>query len=944
MSRGTRGWMVPAAILVAVGLSGCQNDVVDLGDGDAAPATLIVSEAWVSSQGADGSGGEEVRARIAALQDSIDQLREETGTGWIGRQDDVTGYLAELSGGSRQGDGATMMDTYGPELFGVDSGALSLEDTDSVSVPNVTTTRATQVLRGVPVLDGALVFTGRLGGAGTDDDQTTGVRGRVFPGLTVSTEPRITGKRARQIAADRSGGIAQGQPRLVVVPNGAGVLAWEVAVVSDAAPGQSTDVQSGNYYIDARTGDLLMTRITSVADAPLPGASAVHAEPDPNSVEVRGPDAGGTTRELQGFGVRTSAGVELVDTTTPSWDGAARRGAVMTYDASSAASDSDLPGKLFVSPDTQVRDPDAIAAHAYARAVVDFYGELGRRSWDNQGGTLHSAVHFGGSTYCNASFKTGLRVPMMVYGDACVVNGTRYSTDGVYPDRAGHEITHGVTNTSAGLIYTGQSGALNESFSDYLGNVIGNRVSGVDTAQYGEDACVGITSANPVCSANPDGSLSVRYLLNGNDFDDYARLLDPGLRLLILGTDDQDYGGVHINSAIWNNALWSIRTQLAKIDNTSGNESVLARAFDKVVYGALVTRLSPGSGFVDARAAVEQVIIDSQLDPVVLRVAREVFDANKICTGCSTVGTPAGEGLGTSPSSEIKPTVSGDLVTWLDARSGRFVGSPMTTRVGTQTTTPGPDGTYEATLAGESLVTMDGRSQITRYGPGGAGTVLARGGDDLIARGLVGSDAGAAWALRTDSLSFVDPAGTVTETAVPALAGDTVISVGTGGGTVAAGTDAGKVLLWQPGGEVTQVGRVPGAVVSVSSYGRNVLAVGCAISEYETPPCTVKLFKEDGQTFTLSSKGAVFGAAMSEDYAVWPEITGDLEAGVLGDQAGLWPDTDLYVMSLKSGQVYSPFSSPGQQGFPSISGRRVVWQDASQGGDDITTGVVPEGL
>ena len=61
--------------------------------------------------------------------------------------------------------------------------------------------------------------------------------------------------------------------------------------------------------------------------------------------------------------------------------------------------------------------------------------------------------------------------------------------------------------------------------------------------------------------ANPDGSSSFRYMLNGSDFDDYLRILTPGERLLLLINYRQDYGGVHYNSAIWNNALWSIRTR-----------------------------------------------------------------------------------------------------------------------------------------------------------------------------------------------------------------------------------------------------------------------------------------------------------------------------------------------------------------------------------------------
>ena len=106
----------------------------------------MVSDTWVRSHQAGG----EAAARIGALRDAVERLRSETHTGWVGRQDDVTGFLAELSGGSWPGDPAAFIDEHGPALFGVDSATLRLEDPDTDTVPNVTTTRATQALGAVP--------------------------------------------------------------------------------------------------------------------------------------------------------------------------------------------------------------------------------------------------------------------------------------------------------------------------------------------------------------------------------------------------------------------------------------------------------------------------------------------------------------------------------------------------------------------------------------------------------------------------------------------------------------------------------------------------------------------------------------------------------------------------------------------------------------------------
>ena len=39
-------------------------------------------------------------------------------------------------------------------------------------------------------------------------------------------------------------------------------------------------------------------------------------------------------------------------------------------------------------------------------------------------------------------------------------------------DVVGHELTHGVTEFTSGLIYENESGALNESFSDMMGNTM----------------------------------------------------------------------------------------------------------------------------------------------------------------------------------------------------------------------------------------------------------------------------------------------------------------------------------------------------------------------------------------------------------------------------------------------------------------------------------------
>ena len=108
------------------------------------------------------------------------------------------------------------------------------------------------------------------------------------------------------------------------------------------------------------------------------------------------------------------------------------------------------------------------ANHAYddLGLVREFYKDvLGRNSIDNLGLNLDANVNFG-ANFDNA-FWDGQR---MVFGNGDNVIFKDFTLD---IDVPGHELTHGVTQYTAGLAYTNdQTGALNESFSDMMGSAI----------------------------------------------------------------------------------------------------------------------------------------------------------------------------------------------------------------------------------------------------------------------------------------------------------------------------------------------------------------------------------------------------------------------------------------------------------------------------------------
>lgn len=128
-------------------------------------------------------------------------------------------------------------------------------------------------------------------------------------------------------------------------------------------------------------------------------------------------------------------------------------------------------GVAFSSPDTSFgngsnsnRESAAVDAHYGAATTFDYFkNEHGRNGiWGDGRGAL-SRVHYG-NNYVNA-FWDGSK---MTYGDG---DGTNFGPL-VSLDVAGHEMTHGVTENTANLTYSGEPGGINEATSDIFGSMV----------------------------------------------------------------------------------------------------------------------------------------------------------------------------------------------------------------------------------------------------------------------------------------------------------------------------------------------------------------------------------------------------------------------------------------------------------------------------------------
>ncbi|MCC4604734.1 M4 family metallopeptidase [Xanthomonas campestris] len=212
------------------------------------------------------------------------------------------------------------------------------------------------------------------------------------------------------------------------------------------------------------------------------------------------------------------------------------------YDAKQGTT---LPGTLVRDEGAAATDDVAVTeAYDYLGATHDFYQTVyGRHSIDDAGMPLIATVHYE-RDYDNA-FWNG---EQMVFGDGDGEVFNRFTTA---LDVIGHELTHGVIERTANLIYQGQSGALNESVSDVFGILI-KQYSLRQSAQEA-DWIIGAGLLMP--GIQGAGLRSMRA--PGTAYDDPALGKDPQPATMAGYVDTQeDDGGVHYNSGIPNHAFY----------------------------------------------------------------------------------------------------------------------------------------------------------------------------------------------------------------------------------------------------------------------------------------------------------------------------------------------------------------------------------------------------
>ncbi|MDX3238849.1 M4 family metallopeptidase [Streptomyces sp. ME03-5709C] len=282
---------------------------------------------------------------------------------------------------------------------------------------------------GLPVLGGDLVVHRRS----ARHSATYASKAKLSLPTTKAEVPAATARKSSLSTAATEGtdeAAVDAAPRLVVWNKGRKpTLAWESVVTGVQEDGSPSEL---HVVTDAATGDVLET--------------AEQVESATGNSQHSGQVRIGSTRQDDGTFVLTDpqTGHRTLDASADS------RGVPFT-------DDDDVYG------DGTAANPQTAAVDAAygAQTTWNFYHDrFGRNGIADDGRGSYSRVHYG-TFLANANWQDGCFC--MSYGDGA---------DGQHPvtslDIAAHEMTHGVTSTTARLGDYGESPALNEAISDMM--------------------------------------------------------------------------------------------------------------------------------------------------------------------------------------------------------------------------------------------------------------------------------------------------------------------------------------------------------------------------------------------------------------------------------------------------------------------------------------------
>lgn len=323
-------------------------------------------------------------------------------------------------------------------------------------------TRYERTYADLPVLGGDLIV--HRAADGTVKDVTKAVETTITVASVTPKQTPATAESAALKAAETAkatGSATDQAPRKVIwAAGGKSVLAYETVVTGTQRDGVTPSRL--RIVTDANTGEKLyeVQLINDIADGITAGVASGVTKPTDARVAAVGTGASQYSGTVSLNTTSSSKGYTLVDSA---------RGGSSTIDLKHRTGGK---GTVFSDADnawgdsTPANNQTAAVDAAYGAAKTwDFYKSvLHRNGIKNDGRAPVSRVHYG-NAYENAFWDDSTFA--ITYGDGA--NNQHALTQ---LDVAGHEFSHGVTSATANLLYSGESGGLNEATSDIFGTAV----------------------------------------------------------------------------------------------------------------------------------------------------------------------------------------------------------------------------------------------------------------------------------------------------------------------------------------------------------------------------------------------------------------------------------------------------------------------------------------
>jgi bacillolysin/thermolysin len=448
------------------------------------------------------------------------------------------------------------------ELFGISNPAQELSIKSSITDELLMThVKYDQMINSIKIFPSQLIVHFNA------DGSIESVNGNYVPTPIINTVPKISGSSAIVSAKQALGNytFTSESFELILYRNNLNLtLAYEIKLPSNACPEMK-------LIIDANSGMVLYRDSGIRYDGPMVGSGV------------------GLNGNVKSINTYLSGGkYYLINASLPMFVSPidSLKGVIVTNDAQNDTNNGGYNSVIFVTDpnnDNNFNDNErlkaAVDAHSFVQVVYKYYKSYyNRNSYNDKGGSLINVVHYI-NNYNNA-FWNGT---CMSYGDG---DGIKFSNLAGALDVIAHELTHGVTGSTANLIYHNQSGAINESISDCFACC-------VDSTNWliGEDVYTpgipGDALRNMMDPHNGAAQGSEKW--QPSNMSEYLNLPD---------TDPGDWGGVHINSGIPNKAFYNVAS-------VTGHYKA-----GKIWYRALTAYLTNNSQFSDLRTACQSAAKD----------------------------------------------------------------------------------------------------------------------------------------------------------------------------------------------------------------------------------------------------------------------------------------------------------------------------------------------